>query len=779
MRELSIDPGKPEGPDPSAGSRPEPFRLGAWRVEPLLHRLERDPFEGNGSSSASGNGAGPAASDGDGNNADGSRHLTPKAMEVLVALASRGGGAATRQELLDAVWPSTHVGEEVLTRAISDLRAALGDDRRQPRYIETIPKVGYRLVAEVEPVTPHPVRGPRAEGRERGADRPPWKSRRGGVRLGTGLLVGSALLVLAWSSWNGMPQPPASETWAAPPLADSPAGAPLAAAPLTAFPGFESDAEISPDGTRVAFVRSASDGSEADLYILPSAGGEARRLTEGPAAEAGPTWSPDGRRLAFQRYLDDGCSIFEISAQGGPERLLGSCGVNVTGDLAWSPSGEWLAFSDRETPESPMGIFLLSTLTGERHKLVAPDGEHWGDHTPSFSPDGRQLAFVRSVSHGTQDVYRISLLDPGASPLPVTRDAASIRGHAWLPDGSGLVVSSRRTGARGLWRVTLDGTPPRWIPLPSGHAWYPTLARRTGQLIFEDRVLESTLKGLSLGSGAESAPWLPSTREDLMPAHSPDGRRIAFSSNRSGPFEIWVADADGSSPQQVTALAGAFNGSPRWTPDGANLVFDARLDGQADVYRVAPGSAPVRLTRSPANDLAPSVSPDGRFLYFGSNRSGRWQIWRLAWEDPNPEAVAVTRDGGYRALPASNGESLYLTRYGQRGLFRHSLASGTTEALAGTGDLLGPEQWTVAGSTLYFLTRERGGGPAPVRLYRLRPPSEPELVADLGRRRMRPGLSIAPGAEADPGTETLLYAELTRLEADLWRMEGVEAFNQP
>ncbi len=665
--------------------------------------------------------------------------MTPKTMEVLVCLVDRAGEVVRREDLVASVWPGVHVGEEVLTRAVSDLRQALDDDRRRPRFVETIPKVGYRLIAEVT-----------ADG---GGDvtAAASKVRSGRVRIAWLVVAGIVLAAALWAGWERMLERSRLPL----PLP----AAPLAATPVTTFPGFESFAELSPDGLRVAFAWGGPEQDNVDIYVADLEGGEPRRLTTDPTGDAGPTWSPDGLRIAFARYLPDRtCEVFEVPAEGGPERRLGSCGRNISGDLAWSPDGEWLAFSDRESTDVSYGIYLLSTVTGERRKLIAPDGQHWGDTEPAFSPDGRQVSFTRSVSMATQDVYRIAI--DGGEPIPVTRDSRSIRGHAWTPDGEALVVSSRRTGARGLWRFPLDGGEPRWLPLAVDHAWRPSFGRGAGPLLFESRVLEVGIRRYDLESRKGPVAWLESTFEDLDPQYSPDGARIAFSSNRSGHFEIWVADADGGGPVQLTALDGSYTGGPRWSPNGRWIVFDARIDGQADVYRVASGGGrPQRLTRAAANDLAPSYSADGKWIYFGSNRGGRWQIWRLPASGGS--ARQVTADGGYLALESGDGETLFFTKYGQEKLFRRPVGGGESVPVPNSEGLVGFEHWTVAGEALYLVIADDEG----TRVVRLEDGSEPKTVRKLGDVRLMAGLGVAPDRSS------LLLAETTRLEADLWRVD--------
>lgn len=729
------------------------FDLGSWRVEPQLHQLARGPGEGK----------------------EATKHVTPKTMEVLLCLVDHVGQVVTRQTLLDAVWPRAHIGEEVITRTISDLRSALEDDRKAPRYIETIPKVGYRLIARVERPGAGGLDAPERSNAEEdaGAPGPAAHDRRPSPRVGVlvfAAALAAILLGLGMSLRFDVERP-------------APA-APLSAVPVTSFPGFESTAEVSPDGRSVVYSRSdpgtgsgsatADEPRGADLYVQSVDGGEPRQLTRDPAYDFGATWSPDGLRLAFGRYSrEDGavgvrCTLLEIPAAGGPERVLGSCGNNATADFAWSPSGEWIAFSDRRSGDVTFGIYLLSTVNGESRLLVAPDEPHWGDRDPHFSPDGRQVAFTRSLSMNTQDVFRIAVA--GGEPVPVTTDGRSIRGHAWLPDGSGLVVSSRRSGSRGLWRFPIDGGSPSWLPIAVDHSWNPTLGRSGGPLVFERRLLEAGLRSRALVAESEPVALLESTRQDRDPQLSPDGRRIAFASNRSGHFEIWSASADGSGPTQLTAMNGAYTGAPRWSPDSGEIVFDARLDGQADVYRMRPGEEPERLTVDPANDLAASYSPDGRFIYFGSNRTGEWQIWRRPVDAETLEQV--TAGGGYEALIAAGGETLYCSRFGEDGLFRVELASVALpvrggERVTGTESLAGHGYWTLVGETLYWLARSDGRW----MLLRRRPGGDPEQALELGAIDLMPGLSVSAREDA------LIYAELVHLEADLWRVDAATALD--
>lgn len=152
-----------------------------------------------------------------------------------------------------------------------------------------------------------------------------------------------------------------------------------------------------------------------------------------------------------------------------------------------------------------------------------------------------------------------------------------------------------------------------------------------------------------------------STRQDITPRWSPDGRRIAFRSLRSENPEIWVCNSDGSDPVQITSFGGSHVGWPAWSPDGKLLTFDAAEQGQRDIYIVrVDGGAPRRITKDPADDAVPSWSRGGRWIYFASSRSGDSQVWKIPVE--GGEAVRVTKGGGRIAFESANGEYVYYAK---------------------------------------------------------------------------------------------------------------------
>jgi dipeptidyl aminopeptidase/acylaminoacyl peptidase len=162
------------------------------------------------------------------------------------------------------------------------------------------------------------------------------------------------------------------------------------------------------------------------------------------------------------------------------------------------------------------------------------------------------------------------------------------------------------------------------------------------------------------GAQASSPPVvsISSTREDDMVQLSPDGRRAAFTSTRSGGWEIWVSDLDGANAVPLTSMGARAAGYPHWSPDGERIAFHSNFDGQWEVYLVPSGGGkPRNLTSHPAADSFPNFSRDGQWIYFNSTRTGEFLIWKMP--ATGGEALQVTNQVGFAPSESPDGAYLY------------------------------------------------------------------------------------------------------------------------
>jgi Tol biopolymer transport system component len=548
--------------------------------------------------------------------------------------------------------------------------------------------------------------------------------------------------------------------------------------PLTTYPGFQSQPSFSPDGNQVAFVWNGEKQDNFDIYVkMIGTNGSPLRLTTDAAKDYGPTWSPDGRFIAFLRVLPSGkAAVLLIPAIGGLERKIAE--ILPGGDPAWSPDGNWLAISEKDSETEHYALSLLSLDTGENRKLTSPPKEFFGDTDPSFSPDGRSVVFSRGIDvhmSGLSDLYLLTLSDglkPAGEPRRITFGNQGAEDPTWTPEGREIVYAAGSQVLRGLWRILVFAqgarrTEPQRLPSVSNDAFEPTVSRREHRLAYVHgfshtsiwRVAAPSLEGKRPPPLNQPTPLISSTRDDQFPHFSPDGKKIAFQSTRSGNLEVWACDADGSNAVQVTSFSGPDVTTPRWSPDGGRIAFDSNAAGDWDIYVVgANGGKSRRMTTNPANDGNPSWSQDGRWIYFDSARTGLQQVWKMSAN--GGEAVQVTKDGGYAPLESPDGKFLFYTKaLFSTNLWKIPVEGG--EASKVLEGLSSYQNFAIVDSGLYFVPTRNTRGDSSIQFLSFAT-NKISNIAMFEKTRLY-GLKVSPdgkwilyGHEQQSGSELML-----------------------
>ncbi len=622
------------------------YEFGLFRLDPAEHSLRRD----------------------------GERvRLEPRLFETLLALVEQSGHLVEKEELVKRVWPGVIVGEGSLARNIYDLRKVLGDDPKKPRYIETIPRVGYRFIASVTVLQLDQFE---AEARPNARGDP-------GVEAASAILGSEPVAALGAAHYVAQTRRP--RRWMlAMVLAVALLGGvgfliyllaserprPISTpslVPFTSFPGAENSPALSPDGQQAAFVWDGEAGDNFDIYLKSLAAEAPRRLTAHPDRDDDPVWSPDGRQIAFLRRSAERIAFYVMPASGGAEREVAEAFPHRPeawgGSVDWSPDGKLLAIVDKLSPGEPFAIFLLSLESGERRRLTSPPAECVGDNGPAFSPDGSQLAFARICSNAVYDLYLAPVA--GGEARRITFDQQAIGGLDWTADGGEIVFSSNRKGSFSLWRIAVAGGEPQPLTPSGDNAFRVSISRRGQRLVYAQEIEDTNIWRVAgpLAADRSVAPalFISSTRREDAPRYSPDGQRIAFHSDRSGSYELWICDSEGKHAAQLTNFGGPHVGCPRWSPDGRQIAFDSTAAGNRDIYVInADGSGLRRITTNATAEARPSWSRDGQWIYFASRISGDWQVWRMP--AAGGAALQVTRRGGREACESSDGRFVYYAK---------------------------------------------------------------------------------------------------------------------
>ena len=482
---------------------------------------------------------------------------------------------------------------------------------------------------------------------------------------------------------------------------------PIKVMPLTSLPGTKMTPAFSPDGNQIAFAWNRPGLPGVEIYVKLVSEGEPRQLTHSGKINFSPVWSPDGQRIAFVRTISEAeTAIFTISAYGEGERKLFSFEWGTDRRISWSPDGRFLAFQDFDNSQPSYGsaIFLLSLDTLEKRALTSPATDH-SDQGPAFSPDAHSLAFVRGYGSGC-DLYVVPV--SGGEPRRLTfGDDLFWTGPTWTEDGREIVFSSKRTGSSALWRIPVSGGNPQRLDVGSDDSIQPSISRQGHRLAYMRWAADVNIYRIVLpeanNPGNPPAPFLASTRVDAAAQLSPDGKRIAFQSDRSGSSpEIWLCDIDGSHCAQMTSV-GTYADKPRWSPDGKRIVFDSLRDGKTSIYTIDLDTRVVRgLVADPSEERVPSWSRDGQWVYFGSRRSGSWQIWKVLAEGGAP--VQVTKQGGFLSFESPDARFVYYDKGDDgAGVWRSPIDGGEEILIL---DQLKPQMstnWTVVDNGIYFI----------------------------------------------------------------------------
>lgn len=580
----------------------------------------------------------------------------------------------------------------------------------------------------------------------------------------TGLLV---LIAAGLYLWGRTVSPPS-------------AGPNLKPVPLTNNSGDADQASLSPDGNQVAFSWNGESRDNYDIYIQRVGFGAPVRLTTDPAPDYGPKWSPDGRAIAFWRWIGDGqVSVLLVPPGGGAERKVAdlyardSRGMAGSG-LAWAPDSKTLAVSGSQSPDRPNHLLLVSMETGKIRPLTSPP-MNMSDYDPALSPNGRTLAFARYAGPNRAALQILPLsehLEPRGEPreLP-TANRVAIE-PAWTADGRDLIfVANDGASQPSLARIAVSGGGPSVLGFTGAGASEPTVAPSTAprgrRLVYTQAFQDTNIWRIALDAKADgklASPerLLASTFIEKFPQYSPDGKRIAFHSDRGGSVQIWTCMVDGSQCSQITNMQALNTGSARWSPDGRQLSFDSNAGGRWEIYTVsADGGKPRALTSDNSTNVIPSWSRDDQWIYFASTRTGGFQIWKVPSQ--GGAALQVTHSMGTAAVESPDGKTLYFTKNdGRDGIWKMPVEGGAETQVV--TQAVYRYNFAVTERGIYFTPPRAKNGTSSVQFL--------DFATNAVREIAKIEKPVDLGLAVSPDRKSLLFAQVDDAGSKLMSVDG-------
>jgi Tol biopolymer transport system component len=572
--------------------------------------------------------------------------LEPKAFRVLLYLIQNRERAVSKEELIDKVWAGIAVGDNALTRVIAQIRKQLGDNAREPRYIETLATTGYRFVAEVS--------------EDAAGTAPPQRRKKSWVSTFVALL--GVAMAAGWYLLVNRDTPPRL----------------TGLRQVTTSTGADLWPTFSPDGSQIAY--SSNSSGEYQIYIRSlTPGSVERRITNDRTPSLQPAWSPDGKYIA---YVARSRGIGIMPTSGGVTRF-----VTNTGDSPhWSWDSKTLVYRVLRQNIDPSletsgltdnALMLVDVANGVSRPLTHPGNPPGGHTQPVWMRDGRHVLFSVVPGNGMNNKpWKLDTQTGSAAPLEIA--ANSVSNMAPSPDARYLYFVG---WADGVWQARLTGQrvsrPEILIPASGAAPRDLALSADGARIAVTQQIGANSIWSVMLdAAGAPAGPAKPILQDRSLRhadiTFSGDGSKIAYQSAKlGGEWAIYTANADGSSPEELTP-GGQDSGRPLWfgrelaighevrtagsrrywveTLDGTRRPLDLKLDlAKVDRLRIARDGRTmaahvitpagmqvvvedlathvVRAVTPPERDIGfPVVSPDSKWIAAEERVQGRARL---------------------------------------------------------------------------------------------------------------------------------------------------------
>jgi Tol biopolymer transport system component/DNA-binding winged helix-turn-helix (wHTH) protein len=680
---------------------------------------------------------------------NGSRiRLQAQPFQLLALLLLNAGEVVSRDEICRDLWPAnTFVDfEHSLAAAVNKIRDALGDSADNPKYIETLPKRGYRFIGKISPEQPVVMAVPDAQESVELVPVPSAKGRTG--RKWTLGVVAVAVAVAAAAAF----------VWLSPKPDDS---QPLTIVPFTSYPGLETAPSFSPDGSRIAFSWDNGTSSRTgrpgyDLYEKAIGSETVLRLTSHPSDWISSTWSPDGTQIAFHRLATDDNGIYVVPALGGPERKLVATHTpyDLAAPLSWSPDGKWIAYANMENASNGNRSFLLNVETLESHEFPHdPSCRHDGNLT--FSHSGQELAMI--CVHNTTSYEYLTTDLQGKSKRSLVILHAFLTGPLWTGDDKWLIVAEATAKGNEFDEVRVRDGEVHKLSVTTGD--WPAISRDGRKLAFSvsDNHVNIWRKDLQHPE-APAVQMYISTRQQNNSQYSPDGNHVAFDSARSGTWSVWVADAQGSNLVQISHEGPA--GYPRWSPDSQKIAFEMiQPSGHFGVYTVdLSDRVPHKLKTNVREVNHPFWSHDGKWIYFRGYEGVGRQLYRCPAGGGDATLLAASQDLR-TPIESSDGKVLYFPwRFGGANLMMLALdrPDATPQEVPGMPKISDDAQWALMPDGIYFSPQHN---PRSICFY--------DFVTQHTREIFRADKDLAEGMSISPDRRYMLYSQMDERNSDI------------
>ena len=628
-----------------------------------------------------------------------SLYLEPQAYQLLSLFIAADQGQLSRDQMIEQLWAGRVVSESAINKSVSLLRKAFAQLDPANPYIETLPKVGYRLC---QPLT---IKAPQQQAVEFVAEAAittqtaapaviAVKSSGFKSKLGLGLLWASPLLFFVW--WFFITLSPAPEQLTTPYM--------TAPVPVSHAQGVEYDLSLSADGAVLLYFSAQAEKKQ----LLLQRGKDQLQLLSEDNDISTAALSPDALQLLWVKQNPQGCVVeWFLLAKPEQKKTVAQCAIDAVVKLSWQNDSKGFYLRDRAEKTQPYALSRYRLDTTAKQQITNPLSSEspTGELAFAESDDGKKLAVLRYLENQQTlllilDSSSFVVLEQKILPLQATQ-------IDWL--GNQLLLSK---GAE-LLQYSFDTDQLEFL-FYTGRT-VQSLAVSNQQIYYADYELDADIWQQDL-STHKARIRIGSSKIDRMPRVNHKGD-LAFLSQRHGKDQIWLQPVG-----QNEYLLADLPGVPafvrlQWSPDGESLIFSK--DGALWQLIVASGQQRVLVAPEHQVEVANWIA-DGSGIIYSSQQKGDWQLWQL---DLNTAAsTQLTTQGGYSGYLLK--DQLYFSKFHQDGLFQLDLTTGEEQLLIADFNKINWLNWSLSQGQIYYYQPDQG-----IRQYQLQSKDNSLLLA--------------------------------------------------
>jgi len=618
--------------------------------------------------------------------------VEPRLVDVLSFLYQNQGRVVERDAINSKVWHGQVISDNALNRSISQLRKLLALAESPQPTIETIPKVGYRLVI------PESNNSDEEQDVLSRNDFKKGKSQSNKVDYTiTKVIMFSVFTLIVFVSY-------VYEKYLS-----SVDEVKFIQSTLTHSPGVEKLARFSPDGKSIAFVQVDQKKGEEFIYLLDVETRQTKSLTHESKYILSLAWSPDSNKIIYSHWnniheRECGVSLLALDGYSNvtEENQVLNCSERSLIYLAWDQKSKKIYFNERESFDRPYAVYSYSLISKRITQLTLPkqEGNFKGDYFVVGNLLGTRIAIVRYLA---TDRLRLMIYDTENGEL-ITSNLISekISSITWF--GSQEKLLSVIDKQLHLYELSNNSFQPFYFIGKNSSSINTDINAK--RIVFTQSKVDLNLHSYDLLTEKKIADITKTTSNELMPSFANNSNSIAYLSNQSGKFQVWLTDENGKH-NKVSYSPASLGLTPlKWSPDDRQILF--QHEDEIFTLNIANKNIKRIIDITHKSSVA-NWSTNGESIFYSSEKSGEWQIWR--YDISNGKHQQVTMEGGYSANQHPNGD-LYVSRIHQSGLWKLpvDLKSKTgfsrAEHLFAEFDGTNWLSWQISGDLIYYFSIE-------------------------------------------------------------------------